>query len=30
MNAENMTLWLCEKCGNFSDAEDIIIREDVS
>jgi len=27
MKAENVTLWLCEKCGNFSDDNDIIIRE---
>ena len=27
MKAENMTLWLCEKCGNFVDAKDFIIRD---
>jgi DNA-directed RNA polymerase subunit M/transcription elongation factor TFIIS len=26
---ENTTLWNCKKCGNYSDAEDTIIREDV-
>ena len=25
--AENISLWLCEKCKNFVDAEDVIIRE---
>jgi len=30
MKAENVTLWLCEKCRNFVDAEDFIIRENVS
>ena len=24
---EKVTLWLCEKCDNFADAEDVIIRE---
>jgi len=27
MTAEKMTLWICETCKNFVDAEDIIIRE---
>ncbi len=30
MTAEKMTLWICETCKNFVDAEDVIIREDVS
>jgi len=30
MTAEKMTLWICETCKNFVDADDIIIREDVS
>ena len=25
--AEKITLWLCEKCENFVDPQDIIIRE---
>ena len=25
--SENRTLWLCEKCKNFVDSEDFIIRE---
>jgi hypothetical protein len=24
---ENITLWLCEKCNNYVDPKDIIIRE---
>ena len=24
---ENKTLWLCEKCKNFVDSEDFIVRE---
>ena len=24
---ENITLWLCEKCDNWADAKDVIIRE---
>lgn len=24
---ENTSFWLCEKCGNFTDADDNIIRE---
>jgi hypothetical protein len=24
---ENITLWLCEKCENYTDPKDIIIRE---
>lgn len=27
---ESVTLWHCEKCGNFTDTKDFIIREDVS
>lgn len=27
MNADNVTLWLCEKCKNFVDKDDMIIRE---
>ena len=27
MKLENVTLWLCETCGNFVDAENHIIRE---
>ena len=30
MTAEKMTFWICETCKNFVDAEDVIIREDVS
>jgi len=31
MTAEKMTFWICETCKNFvDDAEDVIIREDVS
>ena len=30
MKVENMTLWFCETCENFTDAKDIIIREDIS
>jgi hypothetical protein len=24
---EKITLWLCEKCENFADPEDVIVRE---
>ena len=24
---ENITLWLCEKCDNYADPNDVIIRE---
>jgi len=27
MTAEKMTLWICETCKNFVDADDFIIRE---
>jgi len=27
MKIENTTLWLCETCGNFTDAKNYIIRE---
>ena len=27
MNKENTSLWLCEKCKNYTDTEDFIIRE---
>ena len=27
MNKENTSLWLCEKCKNYTDAEDFIVRE---
>ena len=27
LSAGEQTLWLCEKCNNFADMEDIIIRE---
>ena len=30
MEAEKVTLWHCEKCGNFADDKDFIIREDIS
>ena len=30
MEAEKVTFWHCEKCGNFTDAKDFIIREDIS